>query len=69
MWLHWEQMVNLKDKMQIWTLVVNESGREILTIEQSPYAEQKDNYKMRRRIKRMYEKYIAKVWFDNLRFF
>lgn len=69
MWLRWEQVRSNKNNMQVWKLVFIESGIVVATITQSSLAEQKDNYKLRMKIKRMYESYFTKVWFENLKFF
>lgn len=69
MWLRWEQVRSFESNVQIWKLVFKESGREVLSITQSALAEQKDNYKLRMKIKRMFDGYFTKLWFENLRLF
>ena len=69
MWLRWEQVDSYKNNVQIWNLVFKDTGEGVVSIKQSSFAEQKDNYKLRMRIKRMYEWYFTKVWFENLRFY
>lgn len=69
MWLRWEQVDSYKNNEQVWKLVFKDTGAGVLTIKQSALAEQWDNYRMRKKIKRMYERYFTKVWFENLRFY
>lgn len=69
MWLRWEQVDSYKNNVQIWNLVFKDTGARVVIIKQSSLAEQKDNYRMRMKIKRMYEWYFTKVWLENLRFY
>lgn len=69
MWLRWEQDRSFGSNVQIWKLMFKESGRVVLRITQSALAEQKDNYKLRMKIKRMYDAYFTKLWINNLRLF
>ena len=63
----WEQQ-RYRDKMQHWALVHRESGRVVLQICLSNHSEQKQNYKIRRKIQRIYEVYFNMVYFQNFDF-
>ena len=64
----WKQLSdNGKGSLQKWTLIHKETGRPVLVIGLSRNAETYDNWKIRKKIKRTYEWYHTKVWFNKLK--
>ena len=64
----WIQHSTRAGEMQKWSLVNKESKLIVLDMWFSPYADEKQNYKLRRKIKTAYELYFQKVWFRELMF-
>lgn len=64
----WIQHSTRAGDMQKWSLVNKESKVIVLDMWFSPYADEKQNYKLRRKIQTSYELYFQKVWFKELTF-
>jgi len=64
----WIQHSTRAGEMQKWSLVNKESKVIVLDMWFSPYADDKQNYKLRRKIQTAYELYFQKVWFRELTF-
>ena len=54
--------------MQKWSLVNKESRVIVLDVWFSPYADERQNNKLRRKIKTAYELYFQVVWFGAFTF-
>jgi hypothetical protein len=65
----WVQVSTRAGEFQRWMLVHKETRRAILEIRLSPLAEVSVNGKILRKIRRAYEWYFQKVWFNSLGFF
>lgn len=66
----WEQKRREKgETIQQWVLIHKETGKAVLQISLSDYAEQKDNCKIRNKIQKIYEIYFNLVYFQNINFF
>lgn len=64
----WIQHSTRAGEMQKWSIVNKESKVIVLDMWFSPYADEKQNYKLRRKIQTAYELYFQKVWFRELTF-
>jgi type II secretory pathway predicted ATPase ExeA len=70
MQFRWVQTSTRVGEMQRWFLMHKGTRRIVMEIRLSPYAEDRINGRMRRKIKRAYELYYQKVWWYNTyRFF
>lgn len=65
----WVQRTTRAGEMQMWSLVHKESRVVVLNMWFSPYAEHRENHKLRRKIQMAYELYFQMVWVKNLKFF
>lgn len=64
----WKQLRDTgKGSLQKWMLVHKETGRAVMIIGLARNAETYQNWKMRKKIKRAYEWYHTKVWFNKLK--
>lgn len=64
----WIQHSTRAGDMQKWSLVNKESKVIVLDMWFSPYADAKQNNKLRRKIQTAYELYFQKVWFREITF-
>ena len=64
----WIQHNTRAGEMQKWSLVNKESKVIVLDMWFSPYADAKQNNKLRRKIQIAYELYFQKVWFREITF-
>lgn len=64
----WIQHRTGAGEMQKWSLVNKESKVIVLDMWFSPYANEKQNNKLRRKIQTAYELYFQVVWFGALKF-
>lgn len=64
----WIQHSTKAGEMQKWSLVNKESKVIVLEIWFSTYADDKQNYKLRKKIQTAYELYFQKVWFGAITF-
>lgn len=64
----WIQQRTRAGEMQKWNLVYKETRLIVLEMWFSAYAEQKQNYKLRRKIQTAYELYFQDVWLHTLKF-
>lgn len=64
----WIQHSTRAGEMQKWSLVNKESKVIVLDMWFSPYANEKQNNKLRRKIQTAYELYFQVVWFGALKF-
>lgn len=68
MMLKWIQHNTRAGDMQKWSLVNKESKVIVLDMWFSTYADERQNYKLRRKIQTAYELYFQAVWFRELMF-
>lgn len=68
MMFKWIQQRTRKGEMQKWSLVNKESRVIVLDVWFSPYADERQNNKLRRKIKTAYELYFQVVWFGAFTF-
>lgn len=64
----WIQHSTKAGEMQKWSLVNRESKVIVLDMWFSPYADDRQNYKLRKKIQTAYELYFQKVWFGAITF-
>lgn len=65
----WIQRSTKDYEMQKWSLVYKESRIIVLDMWFSPFAEHRQNNKIRRKIQIAYELYFQAVWVRTLQFF
>ena len=65
----WKQLDGNEKELQKWLLVYKDTGQPVLMIGLSRHGETYQNWKLRRNIKSMYERYYRKVWFQTFKFF
>ena len=67
--LHWEQQPSGRNQMQRWRLIHKESETVLMEIRISPFGETYWNFKLRKKLMRVYQRYFWKVFLEKLRFF
>lgn len=69
MFFEWRQQRGNGSNAQFWDLVHKEAGYKIITVFLSGEATEKENIKIRKKIKKAYQAYYVLVWYKTLRFF
>lgn len=65
----WEQFSNNIGELEKWKLVHVDTGKPVMMVGISHYGETVQNWKLRKKIKRIYEWYYGKVWLKKFKFF
>lgn len=69
MFFQWKQVSSNRGEPEKWVLIHTDTNKAVLSISLSTYADMYTNWKVRKKLKMIYELYYGKVWFKTLKFF